>query len=511
MNSDKPYQFQSDAISWLKQTRDNGFGFKCEAMCGLIGDEMGLGKTVTALESVKDLVQSGKRGLFIVPGSTIIQWQRQWDKWVNDSEPDPFGSDGLFALSGSKDRLPRDVSVVMSHSLLAKAVVIEKLAAANLDFCVIDEIHKFGSHGTKRIKHLWALINLTPSRFEYGRIGLSGTPVRNYAREIYNIAHFIAPEVFRVYEDFCRKYLTYDRKALWNPRQFHSDFAPFYIRRTVKEVQTNLPEIRRTKLYTEITDPFIIQAYNKQLDLLDNFMNHAGKIEAFSLLGYLIKLRHLTGIAKAREASIIEPIRDYLNGEGSETGEARKIIIGIHHHFVASELMKRLKEFRFYLIRGGQSIYEREAIKDAFIKDPAPSVLLLSIKAGGEGIDGLQYSGATKAYIFEHQWNAADELQFEKRIHRTGQTQSCNIELTIASGTIDEFFVNLKEDKLKYTTQVEDENWEHNPAFLRKLAETVVSNRLSIPKYRDIEEFEDMIRPKADINEVFDFNDMATL
>lgn len=361
--------------------------------------------------------------------------------------------------------------------MMASKPVIEKLAAQNLDGIVIDEIHKFGGTGTKRIKHLWALINLTPSHFEECRIGLSGTPVRNYAKEIYNIAHFLDPIKFRNPAEFKMKYLTFDSKSLWNPQQFHSDFGPYYIRRTVAEVQKSLPEIRRTKLYTEITDPFIAKLYNKQLDLMDNFMNHGEKIGQFTLLGYLIKLRHITGIAKAKEPSIIEPIRDYLAGDNGIASQ-HKVVIGIHHHFVTDILMnKSLKEFKHYLIRGGQSPQEKENIKNAFINHVGSAVAQLSIKAAAEGIDGLQHA-SSKAYIFERQWNGADELQFEKRIHRTGQLEKCQIEITIATGTVDEFFDEMIDEKRRYTTMVEDINYESNPAFLKKLAERVIANRL---------------------------------
>lgn len=475
-----PFPFQIDGINWLRSFRDNGNGFVCEENVGLIGDEMTLGKTATALNTVRFLLESGLKGLFVVPGATIIQWQKQFDRWVLDNEPDEFGADSLYAVRSTKGIIPQDASCILSHSLIAREAMIEKLANANFDFIVIDEIHKFGASGTKRIKNLWNLINLSESKFAKGRIGLSGTPVRNYAKEIYNIAHFLNPTKFRNREGFGgfeQTYLTYDKKALRQPDKFHQDFKPFMIRRTIKEVLPQMPEIRRTKLYTEITDPFVTKAYNKELDLMSNFMNSAHKVDAFSLLGFLIKLRHITGIAKAKEPAIIEPIKDYLAGEnGPET--QRKAVFGIHHHFVTQRLRKSIPEYKHYLIRGGMNDFEKEREKIAFIEHKGGAILQLSTKAAGEGIDGLQYSGATKMYVFEPQWNMQDILQLEKRIHRIGQRGMCHIEYTIAVGTVDEFFWDLSEEKQCYTTQVEDCNWISNPAFLRKLAERVISNRL---------------------------------
>lgn len=519
------YDFQADGVAWLNSLRDNGYGFKCPPKVGLLGDEMGLGKTAQALRAIFDMIfpayrctickteshnshcavcknnqtaKPSKRILFVVPGATIIQWQKQFDRWILDCDSDPFRL-SLQAITNSKQRLPLDGCIVMSHSMMASKPVIEKLIKLNLDGIVIDEIHKFGSTGTKRIKQLWALINLTESHFGECRIGLSGTPVRNYAKEIYNIAHFLDPLKFRNLSEFSSKYLTFDHKALWNPQQFHADFEPYYIRRTVSQVQKDLPSVRRTKLYTEITDPFLAGLYNKQLDLMSNFMNHGEKIGQFSLLGYLIKLRHITGIAKAKEPAIIEPIREYLVGTNGIDSQ-QKVIIGIHHHLVTHMLRERsLKEFPHYLIRGGQSPQEKENIKLAFMKAEGAAIAQLSIKAAAEGIDGLQHA-ACKAYIFERQWNGADELQFEKRIHRTGQTRPCHIEITLALGTVDEFFDEMIDEKRRYTTQVEDVNYETNPAFLKQLAEKVIANRLptnQVRSYEDNSILEDMVENQS--------------
>lgn len=498
-NNYELYDFQRDGVQWLKSLRDNGYGFSAPPYVGLLADEMGLGKTAQALETIKELFLTGKKILILAPGATIIQWQKQWDRWINDLEPDEFGSTSLYAIKSAKTTILPDTSYIMSHSMLASHDVVQKLIAANFDVLIIDEIHKFGGTGTKRIKHLRVLCNLSASKFESGRIGLSGTPVRNYAKEIYNIAHFLDGERFRNEAEFASKYLTYDKKSLRNPRQFHDNFAPYYLRRTVSEVQKSLPSIRRTKLYTEITNPFIIKAYNTQLDLMSNFMNNAEKLQSFSLLGYLIKLRHITGIAKAQEPAIIEPIREYINGDnGAET--MRKAVIGFHHHYVEVRLKRSLKEFQFYVIKGGMSGLEKENVKNDFINAPGGSINLLSIKAAGEGIDGLQFA-ARKAYVFERQWNSADELQFEKRIHRTGQTQPVDIEYTIATGTVDEFFDEMVDEKRMYTTQVEDVNYATNPAFMKQLAERVISNRLpshEVRTYDDVEDIMDIYKKPVD-------------
>lgn len=517
------WQFQAEGVAWLQSARDNGYGFSCPPNTGFLADEMGLGKTAQALSTIHSLIAQGKKILILVPGATIIQWQKNYDRWILDNEPDEFACDSLYALRTSKTKIPVGRTCICSHSIIAQHDFIEKLVNAKFDGIVIDEAHKFGATGTKRIKNLFALINLTEGHFEAARILLSGTPVRNYAKEIYNLAHILDPKKFRSREDFNRKYLTFDGKALYNPQQFHDDFAPYYLRRMAAQVQPDLPSIRRTKLYTEVSDPFLAKAYNKELDVMENFMNNGNRVDAFSLLGYLQRLRHITGMAKAAEPAIIEPIMEYL----TEGEQKNKIVLGIHHHIVATRLRnselgrckcghKRMAHFEIldegkeiprakclapncdcdhtryesaipiFMIRGGMTDTEKEQVKQAFIASAPPSILLLSIKAAGEGIDGLQFA-ASKVVVFERQWNGADELQFEKRIHRSGQTKSCEAEYTIAQGTVDEFFDALIEEKREITTQVEDVNWETNPVFMKQLAERVIASRLPENIQRDVD------------------------
>lgn len=500
-NNYTPFQFQTDAARWIAGPRDNGYGFKAGPLCGIIGDEMGLGKTATVLLALRDSIASGKRFGFCVPGATIIQWQRNWDRWILNLEPDEFGCDGLFALRGTASPMPRNMSVVFSHQLMAKHDFVKSLAEANLDGLIIDEAHKFGGRDTRRIKHLWALRNLSKSKLATARIALTGTPVRNYADEIYNLLHFVSPETpaFRNFEDFGRKYLSYDNKRLYNPRQFHDDVKPFYIRREVSEVQKDLPSSRRTKVFTEITDAFIRAAYNKELDSMSNFMLKGSMLSSGdddgpkSLLGYLVKLRHITGIAKAKEPAIIEDMAQYLlsanqRGETEEIdGESigrigNKIAIGLIHKFVADRLelslTKAVPGLQIFRVQGGMSSVEKDHAVSNFQSCTAPAVILMNMEAGGAGIDGLQ-NVCSKSYVFERMWNGADELQFEKRIARTGQLFKTENSYTMAAGTVDEFYDELVETKRDVAGEASDENWERDDKFMKTLAEKVVMHRLS--------------------------------
>ena len=202
-----------------------------------------------------------------------------------------------------------------------------------------------------------------------------------------------------------------------------------------------------------------------------------------SPLGYLIKLRHWTGIAKAKEPSIIESMVEYLTStnQRGEAVDGNKIAVGLIHHFVAARLEKSLRDavpdLQVFHIKGGMSTTDKDQSIQGFRNCKAPAVILCNMEAGGAGIDGLQ-TVCSKSYVFERMWNGADELQFEKRISRTGQTFNTETQYTIADGTVDQFFDEMVETKRRITGNVEDVNWENEGMALRELATKVVMHRL---------------------------------
>lgn len=484
------YNFQNEGAAWLTSYRAGQTSASAHVVAepyfGMLLDEMGVGKTAQALESIRSLLSEGKRGLFIVPGATTVQWQKNWNRWINDigtgDVPDEWCMNQLARLTGTLQPVPHDASVVMSHAMLARHAIVKKLVEANFDFLVIDEVHKFGNRKSKRFRNLLAVLNLSESRLSYGRIVLTGTPTRNWAHEIYSVCHIVAPQYARNFEEFAGRWLAYyDKKSLRDPIRFHEYWKPFMLRRTLSQVAPDMPPCRRTKLYTELTSEFIRKTYNKNVSLMKNFMESGEKVDSTSLLGYLQKLRHITGLGKTREAAIMEPIIEYLTAASPDgsSPDGRKAVIGVHHIWVVDRLRLVLSPVcKVFAIVGGMDDSKKEQVKQEFITYSAPAVLLLSIKAGGEGIDGLQHA-CTKSYVFERQWNGADEQQFEKRIYRIGQTKKVEIEYTLALGTVDEFFDEMVEHKRKITNSVSDPNWESDPAFIRELANKVIANPLS--------------------------------
>jgi SNF2 family DNA or RNA helicase len=195
-----------------------------------------------------------------------------------------------------------------------------------------------------------------------------------------------------------------------------------------------------------------------------------------NVLVYITKMRHITGIAK------IDPCVNWVADFLFET--ERKICIFVHHQDVHEILKRKLDDI---LAQGGfnpclnftsnLNADQREKVKKQFIENPNDRVAILSTQSSGEGLDGLQLVCADMIML-ERQWNPANEEQVEGRFSRIGaKFNQVNSTYFLATGTIDEFFAELVENKRMIVKQVltgEDLSF-HEESLLRELAEAIMA------------------------------------
>jgi hypothetical protein len=205
---------------------------------------------------------------------------------------------------------------------------------------------------------------------------------------------------------------------------------------------------------------------------MSNALNSAQKLGAIGILGYLARLRHITAVGKAVEHGVTL-VKEFLEN----TDDSTKLTVGIHHKNVALAFLNGCSEFNPLKLTGECSMQEKDqAVQD--FKKPEHRLLICNILAGGTGVDGLQEACAN-AMVFERQWNFSKEKQFEDRFHRSGQTQKVVIDYVIASGTIDQFFAELVEEKRKICNEtMGDYDPESDEQFLRDLANRAIGSRL---------------------------------
>jgi len=456
------YKYQRDGVTFIEKTQINA----------LLADEMGLGKTPTACVVLKENQTILLPTLVIVKGSTIMQWYRELKSWGF-----PKFADVVIATQRNQ-LIPGFKVYIISMDFLGRKGVLELIDSLNIKCVIFDECQNFKDSSSERTK---ALIKLLQNNEINYKLAMSGTPIKNRASEYFVPLNILAPAHFSSYVHFCRQWLSYNEKGVpskLNPimaDRFFEITSRWILRRESKDVQQDLPEMRIVYRMIQIEDEELKKSYNFTLDLFENFLKNTAKINSNDLLGWLAKLRNITGQAKVPAA--VEFTRDFVE---STNGSKTKLAIGIHHKGVRDtlKLVFDSDNIKALTLSGEDDNYEKDKIVNEFSKNENQQILIINMLAGGVG---LNLQACHNFLALERTWNGADEDQFHKRFHRHGQKNKVSGTYLIASGTIDEWFHDLIQEKRNNLASVAignevDESTSTN--FLRELSEIVVRHRL---------------------------------
>jgi SNF2 family DNA or RNA helicase len=433
----------------------------------LFADEMGLGKTIEILATLKVHVAEALPAAIICKSSLKSQWSLDIAEWFGVETP-------RLQVESSKDIIPPKLPFyIFSFDILrrfAKKVKernIQGELIAHDDYSkltdlftyigiktvVIDECQHIKNHQSTRSIAVREICKLAKYK-----LAASGTPIKNNASEYFPILNILKPELFKTYkgfiQDWCDAYWTgysYKVSGIRDVEKFNQFTKDFIIRRTRDEVELDFPARNRSYHYFDLGEQ-VQKAYDATVEELSDYMYHNEShsfIAQQNILGYLNKMRHLTGLSKVDD--VIDFIDDFLNSTD------RQIVIFVHHIDVGdliqqkcNKLMLNLNEMfgknypPCYRMFGGQAgkIFETG---EKFKSDKRARVLIAPTLAAGEGLN-LQTIG--DCIIVEREWNPPNEEQAEGRFIRIGSTHStvC-VNYMLAIGTIDEKFTDIVEKK----------------------------------------------------------------
>lgn len=434
---DRLFPYQKTGVEFMESAR-----FRV-----LNADDMGLGKTIQALMVIRYHQAELTPTLYVVKSAVKYQWQNQIKDWLS-SETDPFSGVSQVIENGNSVILPFNHTII-SMDMLEKFE--EQIIARGFKCIVIDESQNFKNIDAQRTEALFRIVKaLNPN----GLMCLSGTPVLNRANEFFTTLNLIRPEQWRSYEGFVRYWCDRNYKGTgiggivpWKVEAFHNLTSSYVIRREKREVLKDLPPFRRNFEWIVIEDARIRDAYNNQLKELQKHLAHMNRLkkdasEQMALLGYLEKLRQLCALAKI--PWVVEYVESFLTVQENE-----KIMIGLHHDIAIEFLMEALQDWKPIKLTGKDSAEAKHSKKNLFIEDPKRKVMIASILAAGEGLDGLQHACSNQLTL-ERMWNLAKERQFEARLDRFGQTNPVTNTLLLAKGTVDEYFTEVVLEKENY-------------------------------------------------------------
>jgi len=455
------YKFQEENVSFFAKT---GGRMICN-------DEMGLGKTPTGI-AIAEFYELWPV-IFVVKSALIEQQARAIQYWTDKEFVQIIRTSKDVPIAGME-------AYIISYNLLSR-MPNDFFKRVKAKFLICDEVQMIKNPQTQMAKAVTHLSAYCPNV-----LCLSGTTIKNNAKEYYTVLHITQPGMFPTEAGYVQKHVrTYISPGgfikyggLKNPEHFKELTRNFIIRHTQKEVLPDLPPVRR------IPQLYDADTYQDEYDsVLDDFMNEfSKKRENFSIFSSIIekmtKLRHLTGLMKVPH--VFEEVVEFLESTD------RKIIIFLHHHDVRDELEKLLVKYVTELDNGikkplmfnaGMNPETRMKYQDLFNNSPEHRIAIASTLSAGEGLN-LQ-NDCNDLIIMERQWNPSGEVQAIFRLKRIGQKADViNANFPTIVGTIDEYFAEIVANKQTYLDSTLDFNEDTSAmedSIMKELAEALFS------------------------------------
>jgi superfamily II DNA or RNA helicase len=439
----RPYQEQG--FHWLWFLHEIGSG-------GVLADDMGLGKTVQTLALLlavknEDSKIEGKRKpfktLIVAPTSVVINWLREMDRFA------PSLRHALWHGAERRERQDEleDADVVVtSYALLRRDE--EMLKEIDWRYVIVDE--------AQQIKNPLSATARAAKRLRADRrLALSGTPIENRLSEIWSIFDFVSPGLLGPLDKFEERYSRpIDAGDKGAAERLRATIHPFILRRTKSEVARDLPEKIETDQFCELTGE---QAALYSAVLKEVRAQVMGEVERQGLARSQIQI--LAGLTRLRQAAcdprLLGLPREFGDDDSGKLVALRDLvetcIEGGHRVLVFSQFVSMLQIVKRAMDEDGVkyeyldgSTKDRQACVENFQREDGPPVFLISLKAGGSG---LNLTAADTVIHFDPWWNPAVEDQATDRAHRIGQTRVVTTYRLIAKGTIEEKILELAEKK----------------------------------------------------------------
>ena len=438
----RPYQ--RIGIDWLAFCRDTGLG------C-VLADDMGLGKTIQALAVMKG------RTLVVSPKSVLFNWQAEARRFRPDLR--------VAIYSGTRRNLDPDADIVLtSYPILRND--IDTLGGVEWDTVILDESQTIKNPDSQVARAAYRLLGAW-------KLCLSGTPVENRLEELWSQMHFTNPGMLGGLADFRERWAEpitlgdADTAARLRER-----IRPFVLRRMKREVAQELPPRTDQILYVELDDAERV-TYDAiraatQRDIVKLLESGGGVMQA---LEALLRLRQaachqalLPGAVRAqyqsrpRAEGALAEATNVASEAPQSSSKLERLIDALadakadgHRALVFSQwtslldlIEPHLRSNDLAFVRLDGSTVDRGAVVSKFQADDGPPVMLLSLKAGGTG---LNLTAADHVFLVDPWWNPAVEDQAADRAHRIGQDKPVMVYRMVARDTVEERILELQERK----------------------------------------------------------------
>lgn len=433
----RPYQIAG--YQWLNYLTDINWG-------GILADDMGLGKTVQALSFLEYFrrEKGNLKALVVCPTTLIYNWENEIRKFT--PELTYRIHHGATRTRVKEEILDHDITITTYGTLRSD---IKLLMSVAFDYVILDESQAIKNPASKVTK---AACLLSAKH----RLCMSGTPLQNNTFDIFAQMNFLNPGMLGTMEYFRQEFAMPIDKFGEQDRKDHLKkiLYPFILRRTKEQVARDLPEKVEMILWCEMEDEQrkIYDAYRNDFrdKILGTIQEQGIQKSQLTILQGLMKLRQICD-----SPAILNEEEKFENHSIKLEELAREITENISNHkaLVFSQFLGMLALIRAKLdelgvkyeyFDGSTTAPDREKAIQSFQNDDTVRVFLISLKAGGVG---LNLTAADYVYIVDPWWNPAVEQQAIDRTHRIGQTKNIFAYRMICRDTIEDKILQLQEKK----------------------------------------------------------------
>ena len=465
--------YQKIGFKWLKTLDKYRFG-------GILADDMGLGKTIQMLSIIMDYVQNTPKterraSIVVSPSSLTLNWQNEAEKFTNNLQT--LVINGTLAERKDKIKNIKDYDLVItSYDLLKRDIDLYKENKYQFRYIIADEAQYLKNSNTQNAKAIKKILADT-------RYALTGTPIENSLAELWSIFDYIMPGYLFSYKKFKSLYeipivKDSDMKAMEKLKML---IEPFVLRRTKTEVLTELPEKTVTILNSEMEEEqkniYISYLAQAREEVAQEIKVNGIEKSHIKILALLTRLRQICchpslfikdyNLGSSKLNQCLEIIEDAVKSE-------HKILLfsGYTSMFPIIEEQLQQLNIKYLKLTGATKVDERIEMVDEFNENPNIKVFLISLKAGGTG---LNLTGADMVIHYDPWWNISTENQATDRAYRIGQKNNVQVYKLITKDSIEEKMYELQQKK----AELIDNMLSTKTSFINKLSKEDIMNLFS--------------------------------
>lgn len=431
----RPYQ--QTGLKWLWTNISKGFGC-CMA------DDMGLGKTIQVISLILKMKEENKfkkPALVVCPTTLMGNWMKELEMFA------PSLKAAIY--HGSERQLDLKNDIILTTYAIMR-IDVEELKKESWSMVVVDEAQNIKNPDTAQtlaVKSIKSDI----------KIAMTGTPVENRLTELWSIFDFINRGYLGTLRDFQKSYaIPIERfKEISRASKLKMSVSPFVLRRlkTDKNVITDLPEKLVLNDYCYLSKPQAVlyeKTLNEMMEKISGFIGVNRRGNIFKLITSLKQIcNHPYQFLKAGEMSkefsgkmekCISLVQNIIDND-------EKTLIFTQYKEMGDILCKVIEEecnIQPLFFHGSLNIGQREKLIDDFQNNDETKVMILSLKAGGTG---LNLTSATNVIHYDLWWNPAVEDQATDRTYRIGQDKNVMVHRLVTLGTFEEKIDEMLQSK----------------------------------------------------------------